>query len=110
MQMVGEYREETRASLGMLPWVVCFSASLFFFYEFIQGNMFASIADNIMHDFQIQADKMAYLSSIYYLSNVLFLFVAGMVLDKYSNKKPSCLPCFCVWSAPLSWPMPSRFI
>ncbi|MDX1838773.1 MFS transporter [Legionella taurinensis] len=99
MQMVGEYREETKASLRILPWVVCFSASLFFFYEFIQGNMFASIADNIMHDFQIQADKMAYLSSIYYLSNVLFLFVAGMVLDKYSNKKTILFAMFlCVVS------------
>jgi MFS family permease len=70
-----------------LPWLVCFSASLFFFYEFIQGNMFASIADNIMRDFHVQADKMAYLSSIYYVSNVIFLFVAGMLLDRFSVKK-----------------------
>lgn len=40
-----------------------------------------------MHDFQIKANKMSYLSSIYYLSNVLFLFVAGFVLDKCSTKK-----------------------
>jgi len=70
-----------------LPWVVCFSASLFFFYEFIQGNMFASIADNIMRDFHIQADKMAYLSSIYYFSNVIFLLFAGVILDRMSIKK-----------------------
>ncbi len=69
------------------PWVICFSASLFFFYEFIQGNMFASIAGSIMVDFNIQADKMTYLSSIYYLSNVLFLFVAGFALDRWSAKK-----------------------
>lgn len=72
---------------AFLPWLVCFSASLFLFYEFIQGNMFASIADSIMHDFAIKADKMAYLSSIYYLSNVLFLFIAGRLLDSYSAKK-----------------------
>lgn len=71
----------------LLPWVVCFVASLFFFYEFIQGNMFASIADNIMHDFHIHADKMTYLSSIYYASNVIFLFIAGFLLDRYSSKK-----------------------
>lgn len=70
-----------------LPWCICFVASLFFFYEFIQGNMFASIADNIMRDFHIQADKMTYLSSVYYLSNVLFLFVAGIALDRFSAKK-----------------------
>lgn len=87
MQMVEEYKETSKFMDRVLPWVVCFSASLFFFYEFIQGNMFASIADNIMHDFHIQANKMAYLSSIYYLSNVIFLFIAGLILDKYSTKK-----------------------
>jgi len=81
---------ETSAKLNyskFLPFFVCFSASLFFFYEFIQGNMFSSIADNLMRDFQMGADKMTYLSSIYYLSNVIFLFVAGYVLDHYSPKK-----------------------
>ena len=88
MQIVEQFRgcndDEMQSSL--LPWIVCFAATMFFFYEFIQGNMFASIAANIMQDFNIQADKMAYLSSIYYLSNVLFLFVAGMVLDRFSIK------------------------
>lgn len=72
---------------GWMPWVVCFCSSLFFFYEFIQGNMFASIADNIMLDFHIHVDRMAYLSSVYYVSNVVFLFVAGQMLDRYSPKK-----------------------
>lgn len=87
MHMIEEYQETTSIKATLLPWVVCFAASLFFFYEFIQGNMFASIADNIMHDFHIQADKMTYLSSIYYASNVMFLFVAGFMLDRFSSKK-----------------------
>lgn len=87
MQMVEEYPSTVDWKDNLLPWIVCLSASLFFFYEFIQGNMFASIADNIMRDFQVQADKMAYLSSIYYVSNVLFLFIAGIILDRYSTKK-----------------------
>lgn len=87
MQLVEEYDKESTLKATMLPWLVCFAASLFFFYEFIQGNMFASIADNIMHDFHIQADKMTYLSSIYYLSNVIFLFLAGFLLDRFSSKK-----------------------
>jgi MFS family permease len=87
MEMVEESHSTQSTWLVIQPWVVCVVASLFFFYEFIQGNMFASIADNIMHDFNIQVDKMAYMSSIYYLSNVVFLFVAGMMLDRYSTKK-----------------------
>ncbi|MDI9818462.1 MULTISPECIES: MFS transporter [unclassified Legionella] len=99
MQMVEEYKGSGSSTSLFLPWLVCFSASLFFFYEFIQGNMFASIADNIMHDFHVQADKMAYLSSIYYLSNVIFLFVAGMVLDRFSTKKTIMVAMFlCVIS------------
>jgi MFS family permease len=88
MQIAGEYRgyEEHKVPSALLPWIVCFAATMFFFYEFIQGNMFASIAANIMQDFHIQADKMAYLSSIYYLANVIFLFVAGIVLDRFSIK------------------------
>lgn len=99
MQMVEEYKDDKLSSSAWLPWLVCFSASLFFFYEFIQGNMFASIADNIMRDFHVQADKMAYLSSIYYLANVIFLFVAGFVLDRFSTKKTILFAMFlCVMS------------
>ena len=94
------YSEQQSVTTSVfLPWLVCVSSSLFFFYEFIQGNMFASIADNIMQDFHIQADKMTYLSSIYYLSNVLFLFIAGMVLDRFSTKKTILIAMtFCVLS------------
>ena len=99
MQMVEEYKGIDVDKTSLLPWVVCFASSLFFFYEFIQGNMFASIADNIMHDFHIQADKMTYLSSIYYVSNVIFLFAAGMMLDRFSTKKTILVSMlFCVLS------------
>lgn len=97
--IVHEFRGAEEIKSTLLPWLVCFAATMFFFYEFIQGNMFASIAANIMQDFQIQADKMAYLSSIYYLSNVIFLFIAGMVLDRYSIKNTILIAMFfCVIS------------
>ncbi len=76
-----EWRQSSKA------WIICFASSLLFFYEFIQGNMFASIADSIMRDFHIEAEKMVYLSSAYYLSNVIFLFAAGLLLDRFSPKK-----------------------
>ncbi|HHT0594077.1 TPA: MFS transporter [Legionella anisa] len=99
MQVVDEFQGYNELKSSLLPWMVCFAATLFFFYEFIQGNMFASIAANIMQDFQIQADRMAWLSSIYYLSNVLFLFFAGMVLDRFSIKNTLLIAMFlCVAS------------
>lgn len=87
MEFADEYKECGTLKTVLLPWLICFTASFFFFYSFIQGTMFASIADDIMRDFHIQADKMTYLSSVYYLSNVIFLFVAGALLDRFSTKK-----------------------
>ena len=81
------------------PWLICFAASLLFFYEFIQGNMFASIADDMMRDFHIQANQMMILSSIYYAANVIFLAVAGVLLDRISAKKILIIAMFfCVLS------------
>ena len=99
MEMVEEYTEINHIKSALQPWIICFTASLVFFYSFIQGTMFASIADNIMRDFHIQADKMTYLSSIYYLSNVIFLFAAGVLLDRFSAKKMILVAMFlCVFS------------
>lgn len=86
MQKKAVFDGNNSACQALLPWFISIVASLFFFYEFIQANMFAAIADNVMRDFHIHADKMTYLSSSYYLSNVLFLLVAGVLLDKYSSK------------------------
>jgi len=69
------------------PWLVCLSAALFFFYEFIQGNMFSSIASDVMADFHIHAKAYSWLTSIYFLANVIFLFPAGALLDRYSTKR-----------------------
>lgn len=87
MRMQYAQKKAEKMTQPLVPWLVCLSASLFFFYEFIQGTMFASIADNIMQDFKVQADKMTYLSSAYYASTVFFLLIAGSILDKFSVKK-----------------------
>jgi MFS family permease len=68
-------------------WIVCLSAALFFFYEFIQSNMFSSIAIDVMADFHIDAESYSRLTSIYFLANVIFLFPAGTILDRFSTKK-----------------------
>lgn len=70
-----------------MAWIVCLSAALFFFYEFIQSNMFSSIAVDVMAEFHIDAESFSWLSSIYFLANVIFLFPAGAILDRCSTKK-----------------------
>jgi MFS family permease len=86
--------KKPRLYTALQPWFVCLSASLFFFYQFVQGNMFASIADHVMRDFGIQANQLMYLSSAYYLANVLFLIVAGILLDRLSIKKTLVISMF----------------
>ena len=60
----------------VLPWLVVFSAASFFFYEFIQMNMFSSLDPDLMHDFSINATQLSRLASTYFYANLLFLFPA----------------------------------
>lgn len=70
-----------------LAWVVVMTAALFFFYEFIQLNIFNAIDTQLMQAFQLNAAQLGQLSSMYFYANALFLFPAGTLLDRYSTKK-----------------------
>ena len=67
-------------------WIVVLTASLFFFYEFIQMNMLDAISQALIADFHINADELGAMSSYYFFANVLFLFVAGTLLDRFSTR------------------------
>lgn len=66
------------------PWLVCLSAALFFFYEFIQMGMFNSISQELMHDFSINAGQLGFLSATYFYADVIFLLFAGILVDRFS--------------------------
>ena len=70
-----------------LAWIVCFSAALFFFYEFIQMNMFNAISADLMRAFSLSATQLGKLSAYYFYANLLFLPVAGALLDRFSTRK-----------------------
>lgn len=70
-----------------MAWVVCFVASLFFFYEFIQMNMFNAINSQLMREFSLSAAELGKMSATYFYANVIFLFPAGMILDRISTRK-----------------------
>ncbi len=76
-----------KTSHPLLPWIVCLSCGLFFFFELIQMNMINSLAPALMADFNVTGDKLGLLSATYFDANLLFLFPAGMILDRFSNKK-----------------------
>ena len=66
------------------PWLVCLSAALFFFYEFIQMGMFNSISQELMRDFSINAGQLGFLSATYFYADVIFLLFAGILVDRIS--------------------------
>jgi MFS family permease len=69
------------------PWLVCFIAAAYFFYEFIQMNMFNAISADLMRAFNITGVNFSKMSSMYFYADVIFLLPAGMILDRFSTKK-----------------------
>lgn len=78
---------EDSAKGTRLAWLVCLSAALFFFYEFIQMQMFNAINDQLRADFAVDATELGLLSSTYLIADILFLIPAGFILDRVSTRK-----------------------
>lgn len=77
----------TSKAASLQPWIVTFSAALFFFYEFIQMNMFNAISPELMQAFGITATQLGNLAATYLYATVLALFPVGLLLDRFSTKK-----------------------
>jgi MFS family permease len=78
--------QATRPSL-IHSWCVILTASLFFFYAFIQMNLFNAISNDLVKEFGFTATQLGNLGAFFFFGNVLFLFPAGMLLDRYSVRK-----------------------
>lgn len=72
---------------GLRPWLTCLTAALFFFYEFLQLNMFNAIDPELMQAFGLTAEQLGRVSAAYLLANLLFLFPAGILLDRFSTRR-----------------------
>lgn len=71
---------------GMMAWLVCLSAGLFFFYEFFQLNIFDVINQPLRDDFHLNAAQLSWMSSTYLWADILFLLPAGVILDRFSTR------------------------
>lgn len=87
MSEAGVLSENVSRDLGLKPWVVCFSAALFFFYIFIQINMFNAVDPYLIRAFHVNAEQLGQISAGYFYGDVLFLFAAGMILDRFSTRR-----------------------
>lgn len=67
-------------------WAVTLTASLFFFYIFIQLSSLNAISDDLMRDFHVTGLELGTLASMFFYANAGFLIPAGLLLDRYSTK------------------------
>lgn len=65
-------------------WCVVLAAALFFFYIFIQMSLFNAISSDLVKEFHFNATQLGTLAAFYFNGNVLFLFPAGILLDRFS--------------------------
>lgn len=70
-----------------LAWLVTVTSALFFFYEFIQMNLFNAINPELREAFKLNAQELGQLFSMYFYANALCLFPVGNLIDRYSTKK-----------------------
>lgn len=69
------------------PWLVCFSAGLFFFFEFMQVNMFNALDPALIRGLHMSTTQLGHLSANYFYANVLSLIPAGILLDRCSTRR-----------------------
>lgn len=69
------------------PWLVCLTASLFFFYEFIQMTKFNVISQDLLSSFSLDPVGLGYLSSTYLAGDVVMLMFSGLIIDRFSTRK-----------------------
>lgn len=69
------------------PWIVVFSGALFFFYDFIQLNMFNALNAPLIREFHVSALQLGQLSAYYFYAVIPLLFPAGIILDRVSTKR-----------------------
>lgn len=82
---------------SLSPWIICFSAALFFAYELMQLHLFNAISPMLLKAFNIGTGKFGTLSSTYLLADVIFLLPAGIILDRFSLRRVIlCALCLCV--------------
>jgi MFS family permease len=100
---------QTKPDSKLMPWFVCFSAALFFFYEFIQQNMFNAINTWLMQDFSLSAAQLGFLSANYFYANLIFLLPAGLILDRLSTRKVILISLFICIFGTFSFALSTNF-
>ena len=80
--------EQVKSSVSLKrAWLVCFVASLFFLFEFIQLSSFDALNNIVSKHFNLNASELSLLGSSILWGDVIFLFPAGFFLDRFGARK-----------------------
>jgi MFS family permease len=77
------------------PYIVVFSAALFFLFEYINMNSLDPLNSLLRQSFQVDAFQISNFSAMYFYANVLFLIPAGLLLDRLSTKRLLQIALIC---------------
>ncbi|ODN43610.1 MFS transporter [Piscirickettsia litoralis] len=72
---------------SMKAWAISLVGGLFFFYEFIQMNMFNSLAGSLTTTFHLSAFQIGLVSAFYFLADSILLYPAGVLVDRLSSRR-----------------------
>ncbi len=70
--------------LGLAIWLL---AALFFLYEFFLRTFVGSVAQQIMHDLSLNAEKFSLIGSAYYLAYGAMQMPVGILVDRFGVKR-----------------------
>jgi len=68
-------------------WTVVLFGSLFFFYLFIQMNMFNTLSDSVEQSFNMTAFQLGLVAAFYLLTDSVLLYPVGVLSDRFSSRK-----------------------
>lgn len=80
-------QEKSSCMSSLQPWIVVVSATSFFFFIFVQMNIFNAISPYMIKDLGFTTSQLGMLSACYFYANTLLVFPAGILLDRISVKK-----------------------
>lgn len=76
-----------KETFSFLSWLVCLTAALFFFYEFVQLNLFNTLSQNLLKDFNLSHEQLGLFSSCYFYAQIIFILPAGFIIDRFTVKR-----------------------
>ena len=86
-------------------------ASCYYLYEFIIQVAPGAIAQNLMHDFAIDATKLGFISGCFYYSYTPLQLTTGLLLDRYSARVIlTCVSAICAFGVLMFAYAPNMYI